>query len=61
MIEFCDDDLNITVLSNDSDSFKKSTGRIVGVYSSEDFDNNNEENKFDSDDEFQLLIEEEIG
>lgn len=47
------------MLSNDSESFKKSTGRIVGVYSSEDFGNDNEEKEFDSDDEFQLLIEEE--
>lgn len=28
MYEFYDQDLNITVLSNDSESFKKSTGRI---------------------------------
>lgn len=29
MMEFYDEDLNITVLSNDSETFKKSTGRIV--------------------------------
>lgn len=28
MIEFYDEDLNITVLSSDSENFKKSTGRI---------------------------------
>jgi hypothetical protein len=32
MIEFYDEDLNITVLSSDSEKFKKSTGRIEGVF-----------------------------
>ena len=40
MIEFYDEDLNITVLSSDSEKFKKSTGRIEGVFVGEnpDFD-----------------------
>ena len=32
MVEFYDEDLNITVLSSDSETFKKSTGEIKGVY-----------------------------
>lgn len=46
------------MLSNDSDSFKKSTGRIEGVYTGEDLKNQlKQEEGYDSDDdEFQLLI-----
>lgn len=55
MIEFFDEDLNITVLSSDGESFKKSTGRIEGVYTQTEA----EEKESDSDDEFQLLIEED--
>jgi len=50
--------LNITVLSSDSDTFKKSTGRIEGVYTEKDL--KNVEGHEDSDDEFQLLIEESV-
>lgn len=55
MYEFYDEELNMTVLSNDSESFKKSTGRIQGVYTGDDLDNNSQA-EYDSDEDFQLLI-----
>ncbi len=46
-------------MSSDSDNFKKSTGRIEGVYTDEELQNGVGKGE-DSDDDFQLLIEESV-